>query len=253
MKKDLSNYHIFFAGGTGSIGKVIVKYLLDYNTNITVLTQSNKKLNIQNFNLNCIKVNYGEYDQLVKIFNKHGRNGKINCLVSTVGSGKMLGSYPYKNQEVKRIWDINYFYNRNLAIAASEVIKNNDELNPFQSSSHILTSSIASITNVKAPIEYSNSKIALENLVKSLSILISPKQRINAIRPGHIYTEDGVWGEKLKSNKEKVNDIISKEIPLLRLGNPNDLLSLILFLLTTDSSYITGTCINVDGGLASFK
>ena len=253
MKKDLSNYHIFFAGGMGSIGKVIVKYLLDFNTKITVLSQSNKELNISNVNLNCIKVNYGEYDQIVQILNKHGIKGKTNCLISTVGSGKMLGSYPYKTQEVKRIWDINYFYNRNLAIAVSEVIKNNNEFNPFHNSSHILTSSIASIANVNAPIEYSSSKIALENLVKTLSILISPKQRINAIRPGHIYTEDGVWGGKLKSNKEKVDEIISKEIPLLRLGNPNDLFSLILFLLTSDSSYITGTCINVDGGLASFK
>jgi 3-oxoacyl-[acyl-carrier protein] reductase len=46
-----------------------------------------------------------------------------------------------------------------------------------------------------------------------------------------------------------VRDSIYKQIPLQRLGTPEDVAGLILFLCTDDSSYITGQVINVDGGM----
>ena len=152
-----------------------------------------------------------------------------------------------------RLWNVNYFYNRNLIVALSQFLQRNPEYNIKNSSSHILTSSIASSVNVNAPIDYCASKAALESLIKNLSTKIAPSQRINLLKPGHIFTEDGIWGEKSRSNPENVKKIINSQIPLLRLGSFEDISSLILFLLNPNSGYLTGNCFTIDGGLTAAR
>ena len=56
------------------------------------------------------------------MFQNNCIKGKINCLISFVGSGKMEGEFPYTKKEVQRIWEINYFANRNLASSITEFL-----------------------------------------------------------------------------------------------------------------------------------
>ena len=147
------------------------------------------------------------------------------------------------------MWNLNFFANRNLAIAITEFLLKKKEYNLDFKSSHILTSSIASQINVSAPIDYSTSKVALESFVKFLSSQISPFQRINSVSPGHIYTKQGVWGRNSLKKPKIVKDMINEKIPLNRLGTTDDISQLFLFLLSDQSSYITGTNIICDGGL----
>lgn len=250
MNLEFKDLHVFLAGGLGSIGKSVLKNLMKENIEVTVLFNQNKEIpELNEKKIKFTKVNYGNYSELYKFFLKNSKVGKYNSLVSTVGTGKAMDEYPHSENEIKRLWDINYFYNRNLIVSITEFLNDKPEFNLNNNSSHILTSSIASNMNVNAPIEYCTSKAALEALIKSLSSKVAPSQRINAIKPGHIFAEGGIWDKKLKNNPELVKEMIIHDIPLLRLGNTDDITSLIIFLLSNKSNYITGNCFNIDGGL----
>ncbi len=258
MNFDLSNYNIFVAGGLGDMGSELVQVLLDANSKVKVISGSNKfsnryKSHLKNSHLEILKIDYSSYENIFEMFQNNCVKDKRNCLISFVGTGKMEGEFPYNNKEVQRIWSINYFANRNLALAITEFLSQNDEFNHEGKSSHIFTSSVASSNNVGAPIEYSASKAALEIFIKNLSHHISPKQRINTISPGHIYTPTGTWAIKYKQDANKVISMIKKSIPLDRLGNIDDLNNAYMFFLSEFSSYLTGTNFVIDGGLSAKK
>lgn len=88
-------------------------------------------------------------------------------------------------------------------------------------------------------VDYAASKGAIDSLTKGLSLeLASKKIRVNGIRPGFIYTDMHADG----GEPDRVNRLIP-QIPLQR-GVPPD----ILWLLSDESSYITGSFIDIAGG-----
>ena len=258
MNFNLTDYNVFVAGGLGDMGRELVNVLLDSKSNVKIISSSNKFINrrkglLKKPRLEIIKTDYLNYENLFEMFENKSIKGKRNCLISFVGSGKMEGEFPYTKKEVQRIWDINYFANRNLASAITEFLSKNDDFNHEYKSSHVFTSSVASSNNVGAPLEYSASKAALEIFIKNLSHHISPKQRINTISPGHIYTPTGTWALKSKEDANKVISMINKSVPMGKLGDINDLKYIYMFFLSEFSSYLTGSNVVVDGGLSAKK
>ena len=96
----------------------------------------------------------------------------------------------------------------------------------------------------KAP-DYSAAKAGLISLTRSLARLAAPQGiRINAIAPGWIKTEI--------FTPEQLHDLTAeaqKVIPLGRLGDPEEVAKAVLWLLSEEASYITGHCLNLNGGL----
>jgi 3-oxoacyl-[acyl-carrier protein] reductase len=91
---------------------------------------------------------------------------------------------------------------------------------------------------------YSASKAGVIALTKTTARELGSRGiNVNAIAPGFIQT---AMTEELS---ESVRDNIAGRIPLNRLGTPEDVAKLVLFLCTDDSDYITGQVVNVDGGM----
>ena len=95
---------------------------------------------------------------------------------------------------------------------------------------------------------YGSSKAAMVRLSKSLAIQFAAYNiRSNIILPGPIETPmQERWKKNPKAKKQ-----LSKIIPLQRIGKPKDVANTILFLLSNEGGYITGTEIIVDGGLTA--
>ncbi|MDP6869910.1 MAG: SDR family oxidoreductase [Candidatus Poseidoniaceae archaeon] len=92
--------------------------------------------------------------------------------------------------------------------------------------------------------DYSASKAALATWARSLAQSVAPKgQRVNVIAPGFVATDilAGDSAEKRTSREQ--------EVPLKRIGTPEDIAGTVAFLASNDSSYITGAVIHVNGGL----
>jgi 3-oxoacyl-[acyl-carrier protein] reductase len=93
------------------------------------------------------------------------------------------------------------------------------------------------------------SKGAIEGLVRSLAAELAPQIRVNALAPS---LTDTPLASQLLSNEEKKERSANMH-PLKRYGNSNDLANAATFLLTEESSWITGQIIGVDGGLSTLK
>jgi 3-oxoacyl-[acyl-carrier protein] reductase len=91
---------------------------------------------------------------------------------------------------------------------------------------------------------YAASKAGLLGLVKSLALELAPKKiNVNAVAPGTIDT-NLIANYTEEDRQKRIN-----EIPLKRLGTPEDVANTCLFLASDLSNYITGETINVNGGL----
>ena len=88
-------------------------------------------------------------------------------------------------------------------------------------------------------------KAADIHITKQLAYELGPKVRVNGIAPGVVKTElaRALW--------ETAGDKIAGHLPLGRLGEPDDVATAALFLLSDAASWITGQILNVDGGTTS--
>ena len=92
---------------------------------------------------------------------------------------------------------------------------------------------------------YAASKGAINSLTRSLAVeLASRGVTVNSIAPGFIETDMS------EAVRNKAGDIIKKMIPMRRMGQPEDIAKVAVFLASEDSAYITGQVIKVDGGIS---
>jgi NAD(P)-dependent dehydrogenase (short-subunit alcohol dehydrogenase family) len=98
-------------------------------------------------------------------------------------------------------------------------------------------------TAISFPVGVSDPASAMAMADRTLSEFGGQNIRINAIAPGPIDTE----ANRTTTPKEILDDII-KGLPLSRMGTPEDLVGMCLFLLSDEASWITGQIFNVDGG-----
>jgi len=113
----------------------------------------------------------------------------------------------------------------------------------------IFMSSVHDIIPWAGHVNYASSKGGILMLMKSLALEVAPKKiRVNAISPGAIATD---INEEVWSDEEKRKELI-KLIPYKRIGKPEDIAKVALWLGSDDSDYVTGTTIYVDGGMTLY-
>jgi 7-alpha-hydroxysteroid dehydrogenase len=93
---------------------------------------------------------------------------------------------------------------------------------------------------------YGASKAAVNNLTSSLALELAPNIRVNAVAPGPIPTENFNQSTSFPEGKP-IEKIIG--VPLGRLGTPDDIGHAVVFMASDASSWITGQCLYVTGGL----
>jgi NAD(P)-dependent dehydrogenase (short-subunit alcohol dehydrogenase family) len=89
----------------------------------------------------------------------------------------------------------------------------------------------------------------VEGLVRSLAAEWAPKIRVNAIAPA---LTDTPLAARLLSSPEK-REALASRYPLKRIGTPADAAALARFLLSNESSWMTGQVVGVDGGMSTLR
>ena len=112
----------------------------------------------------------------------------------------------------------------------------------------VYVSSIAGLVGVPQLASYGAAKAAMSHYMKSLSMgLVKKGVRVNAVAPGDILFEGGVW-DRVQKNDPQMFAKVLKRNPMGRLGDPQEIANAVAFLASPAASFITGSQLVVDGG-----
>ena len=164
------------------------------------------------------------------------RYERIDILVNNAGVSESTPFTEYTEEAFDKVMDLNVKGVFNATKAASEFMIS-------QGSGVVLsTSSMVSIYGQPSGIAYPASKFAVNGLTVSLARELGPKGiRVNAVAPGITETD------MMKAVPKEIIDPMIRQIPLRRLGQPEDIANAFVFLASDEASYITGVVLSVDG------
>ena len=246
MKLNFSGRTALITGGSGGIGLSIVEKLIKNKIKVIILdiNTPSKKILLNKF-IEFKKIDLSDYKNLQLCLTELKKKyKKIEYVINAAGVLWFDKDVSLEKIEINT-WDKVFSINLNSIVIVLQSILPQMKKNKFGSIVHI--SSIDALSGDNKPQDaYGSSKAALLRLSKSISIQFASKNiRSNSILPGPIETP---MQERWKKNPES-KKILSNVIPLRRVGKPSDIANSTMFLLSDESSFITGTELIVDGGL----
>lgn len=177
-------------------------------------------------------------DHTMKIF------GRIDVLVNNAGIG---GAQKTVHDLTSDDWD--YVIDVNLKgtfLCTREALKRMSNDSSGSDYSIINISSVHESIPQPQSVPYSASKGGMEMLTKTVALEVAAKGiRVNGIAPGAIATD---MNKDILENQQKKKDEETR-IPMHRIGKPEEIAKVALFLASDGASYMTGTTVYVDGGL----
>ena len=251
MDLDLENKVLFISGSSSGIGLGVAISLLKEGCNVILNGREKEKLiqvknNLskqykENVSTICGDVNNRKTIDMVKEM-AIKRWGHLDGVVANAGGVKKVHEWDIEQDE----WD--WFIENNFSVAYNTI----QPLIPLINKSHgsiVVMGSIAGMEELGAPIPYSCSKASLLAYTKSLSSRLAKQNiRVNMVSPGNIIFPGGNWDVKQKSNSDEVKNMLIEKVPLQMFGKPDDIGSVVAFLLSPKARFITGANIVVDGG-----
>lgn len=244
MKQKISN--ILVTGAGKGIGFSTVNLLLNKNYNVYALIKDRKdnKKFIKSKNLKIFNGDVNDFDLIRKIFKQSNKDRKIiTGLVNNAGVRQRKNFLDISSKDLNYVFNTNFF---SIFFIMQEFSKNLIKKN--LNGSIVNISSIVGQSGFSQLSSYGSAKGALSSLTKCFAVEMAKKNiRANIVSPG--FTETSYF-KKFKKKKNLFKWTLGR-IPVNRWGKPEEISTTILFLLSDQSSYITGENINVDGGWLS--
>jgi enoyl-[acyl-carrier protein] reductase III len=236
----------FVSGGTRGIGFCIAERLAQRGANVVInYFRSRKNADeavekLKSYGAECYahRANMGNHGQIPAIFDEiKERFGKLDILISNAA----LGLFRDLLEVDDKAWDLSMHTN---ARAFLHCIQIGAKIMPDDS--RIVTiSSLGSIRYIPGYSAIGVSKAALENIVRYAAIELAPRHiTVNCVSGGFIDTQ------ALSSfpNFEQMKKSVEQRTPFGRIGKPEEVADVVVFLAGPKASWITGQTVIVDGG-----
>jgi 2-keto-3-deoxy-L-fuconate dehydrogenase len=181
-------------------------------------------------------------EQVLETFNQIGQ---IDILVNNAGIAHVGKADTTSPEDFSRVFDVNVKGAYNTIFAAIPVLRN--------SSSPVILNmaSIAALVGITDRFAYTMSKGAIYAMTMSVARdYLNEGIRCNSISPARVHTPfvDGFIAKNYPGREEELFETLSKSQPLGRMGKPEEVASLALYLCSTEAGFITGNDYPIDGG-----
>ena len=236
----MKNESIIILGGSSGIGKATVELISKTYSNNQIIIVDKNNVNF-NFKYKFYQLDLANEVEVLK-FIEYINDIPVKAFINSAGFQENVDILELSSKQMHEMFQVTLHSIFLIEQAVSKgMIKNK-----------INNASFVNVTSIHSHIireiaHYSSSKAALNMLTKEFAYKLSSYNiRVNTVLPGSINTpllQKDLYNEALL--KESAN-----QIPLKRHGNPNEVAEVILFLISSKASYITGAEIVVDGGLS---
>ncbi|SJM59762.1 SDR family NAD(P)-dependent oxidoreductase [Gulosibacter sp. 10] len=243
----LPGRRVLITGGSGGLAVPTAELLLREGAVVTLFARNEEKLAkaraelepVAAGNLRVFAGDTTEEDDVRRAVEFAADGAALDGLVTCAGMSQQVPITEVGFEEWRKVVDLNLFGS---FLAIREAAK---AMCRQRSGTIVAFSSIAAAVTHRYVSAYSVSKEAVDSLVKNAADELGPWGiRVNSVRPGVILTE---MSEDLVADEELAGDYV-EQTPLGRFGEPAEVASVVRFLLSDESSWVTGTTISVDGG-----
>ncbi len=242
---DFSEKMVLVTGASRGIGKVVAKAFSDAGARVILVARNEELLKEVAKEISAVDyfpVDVGDFDKVREVYEViEDKYGRLDVLVNNAGISVHFKSF-HKTmpEDWNKMINVNIKGVMNNAKCAFELLKKGK--NPVM----VNVASIAGIVGAQKIAVYCATKGAVVNFTKAVAIeWASHGIRVVGVCPGYVKTDmtQGIF------SLDDFRNYLLSMIPMRRFADPEEIASVVLFVASELASYITGTCVVVDGGL----
>jgi tropinone reductase I len=241
MNWNLKGKTALVTGGTKGIGLAITHEFLNLGAEVIVVARDTSQMPAaERLHLLPGDVTDAAFRKSV-ITSIQKKWGKLDVLVNNVGTNVRKKFIEYSEAEYRKLFEINLFGMVDLTQQAFPLLQQSGK------ASIINMASVAGTFDVQSGPPYGMTKAAIIQLTRHLAAEWAPFHiRVNTVSPWYIKTP---LTESVLAQPDRLEKIVART-PMNRVGEPEEVASIVSFLAMDGASYITGQNIMVDGGMS---
>ncbi|QDS97927.1 SDR family oxidoreductase [Adhaeretor mobilis] len=241
-----TNKCFVITGGSGGIGKATAKRITEEGGRVLVTGTNQDKLDTavkEIEGLIALKNDAGDpaaAEELAAAAKEHF--GQLDGVFLNAGYGMFVPHTEVTAEQFDQQYGVNVRGPILHAKVLSPLVKEGGAL--------LLNTSVAQDLGMEGGVLYNSTKGAMRTITRVLARELAPRKiRVNAVSPGPIGSDFFDRTGMDDQQQEQMTEQIKSQVPLGRFGEPEEIASAAVFLLSTDASYITGAELTVDGGM----
>ena len=251
-KFSLENKGVVITGGGSGIGKAIAKIFAEQGADVHILdfnmetaNDTANEIKTQGHKASAHHCNVADYKQVSELVNQITKVVSVDILINNAGIAHVGNIEACAEEDLDRLYEINIKGVYNCSKVCIPLMKDNG-------GGVILNmASIASSVGISDRFAYSMTKGAVLTMTYSIAKdYIDSNIRCNCISPARVHTPfvDGFIKKNYPGNEIEMFEKLSKTQPIGRMGKPQEIADLALFLCADEASFITGSNYGIDGG-----
>ena len=256
-KFSLQNKTALITGGGSGIGEAIAQTFANQDAKVFIIDQNldaaNKtveKINKKGLSAKAYKCDVSNNKNVSNVITEISKTSTIDILINNAGIAHVGNIEACEEKDLDHLYEVNIkgVYNCTRAIIPFMVKNKNGCI--------INLTSIASSVGIKDRFAYSMSKGAVLTMTYSIaSDYINDNIRCNCISPARVHTPfvDGFIRKNYPGQEKKMFENLSKTQPIGRMGTPQEIADLALYLSSDEASFITGSNFPIDGGFVKLN